>query len=62
MSHSNDFDCIKMKEEIQEKMREEFKDLSDEEIRNRIQMELQESDDPIAEKWRKIQLVETSSK
>jgi hypothetical protein len=48
------FDCVEMKNAIQAQQRREWKGLSDEEMRRRIQKRLQTSDDPLARKWRRL--------
>ena len=44
------FDCIELKRSIQERHMEEYKNLSDREIGDRIQEKLAKSDSPVA-KW-----------
>lgn len=48
------FDCLKMKDEIQAKMMDEFAGLTEEERRQRIREELETSNDPLAKKWRSM--------
>ena len=49
-----EFDCVKMKRQAQEKLREEFNDATDEEERRRTLKKLEESEDIVARKWREI--------
>ncbi len=48
------FDCVRMKNEIQEKLRKERAGMTDEQIREQIQKELATSNDPIAVWWRNL--------
>ncbi len=47
------FDCVRMKNSIQEKLAEERAGLTDHEIESRIERELERSTSPIARYWRK---------
>lgn len=47
-----DFDCVKMKDEIQQKLLSQWKGLSDAEIKQRIRQDLATSESPIAVWWR----------
>jgi hypothetical protein len=47
-------DCLKLKDQVQEALRQEFAGLTDEEQRLRIREELEHSDSIIARKWRSI--------
>ena len=49
------FDCVEMKDRIQAEMLREYEGLSDEEVRERIQLKLETSDSVVAKKWRKMQ-------
>lgn len=49
-----DFDCVKMKNEAQAKLRADLAGLTDEEKRARVQQELATSDDIVAQKWRRL--------
>lgn len=51
---SKTFDCVEMKNRIQRKLREEWKDLSDEQVRERIHRHLETSDDELARWWRQV--------
>ncbi|NOT00865.1 MAG: hypothetical protein HOP29_09575 [Phycisphaerales bacterium] len=44
------FDCVEMKNAIQRKLSEEWKGLSDEEIRRRVHQRLETSDDELS-RW-----------
>lgn len=46
------FDCVEMKNAIQRKLSEEWKGLSDDEIRRRIHHRLETSDDELSRWWR----------
>ena len=48
------FDCVGTKDTIQARQRREWKGMSDEEVRRRIQQRLETSDDPLARKWRRL--------
>lgn len=54
MEKNKEFDCVEMKNRIQEKLRQENAGLTDEEIQNRFRHFLETSDDPVAQKWREI--------
>jgi len=54
MEKKEEFDCVEMKNEAQQRLRKDFAGLSDEEERLRIQSELMSSDDPVARKWREL--------
>ncbi len=46
------FECVAMKNAIQEELRRQHEGLSDEEIERRRKRWLEESDDPLARWWR----------
>lgn len=48
------FDCVTMKNEIQAKLLEEHKGLSDDEIARRRKVWLETSNDPLAAWWRTV--------
>ena len=48
------FDCVEMKNRIQAELQEEWKGLSDDEIRAEIANTLSRSSSPVAELWRQI--------
>ena len=48
------FDCVKMKDELQARLDEKYRGLTDEQIRERIRHELATSDGPIARLWRSV--------
>lgn len=54
MDADKPFDCLKMKDKIQERLREERQHLTDEETRDRIRRYLETSSQPIARRWREI--------
>ncbi len=54
MDQEKDFDCVKMKNEIQGRLQEEWKGLSGEEIAERVRHDLEASDDPVARWWRRV--------
>jgi hypothetical protein len=60
MEPKEDFDCVALKDAIQDRMREEFAGLSDEEQRDKIQRELATSDSIAARKWRMCRDAETT--
>jgi len=47
-------DCVAMKNSIQAKHAAEFEGMTDQEVRDRIQKRLAESDDVVARKWRRL--------
>jgi hypothetical protein len=49
------FDCVRMKDEIHARLAQEWRGLTDEEIRERIRRKLATSQSPIAKLWRKLQ-------
>jgi hypothetical protein len=51
---NKDFNCVQMKNELQARMAERYKGLSDEEIARRRREWLEKSDDPLAKWWRSI--------
>jgi len=56
------FDCVKMKDEIQAKLRKEREGMTDEEIRSAIKNKLETSDIPLAQWWRNIVSRQATSK
>lgn len=54
MTHRNEIDCIRLKDEIQARLRKNWEGLSDAEIRERINRDLDTSEEPIAVWWRRI--------
>ena len=54
MKTEKDFDCLKMKDEIQTKLRKEWQGLTDEQIRERIRHDLDTSEEPLAVWWRGV--------
>lgn len=54
MIQNKEFDCVEMKNQIQERLRQEQAGLTDEEIRTRFLHFLKTSEDPIAKKWRQL--------
>ena len=54
MSKVKQFDCVEMKNEIQRKLREKQKGMSDHEIREGFLRELETSDSSIARWWRRV--------
>jgi hypothetical protein len=48
------FDCVEMKTRIQARLQAEWAGLSNEQVRERIQQRLAESDDPLAQWWRRV--------
>lgn len=54
MSKEKKFDCIEMKDDIQSRLLAEWAGRSDQEIRERIQRNMVESDSPLAQLWRSI--------
>lgn len=54
MNTDEDFDCLKMKDEIQAKLRKKWEGLSGQEIREQIRRSLETSQTPIARWWRRV--------
>ena len=54
MSQAKKFDCVEMKNEIQRKLREQQKGMTDEEIRRQFLHEMETSDSPVAQWWRTV--------
>lgn len=55
MKKAKEFDCVRMKDEIQARLMREYKGLTDEQIRRRRARKLATSKSPIAQLWRKLQ-------
>lgn len=53
MSQPRAVDCLKLKDEVQERLCDEWRGLTDVQIRERIRRELETSPEPIAEDWRR---------
>ena len=54
MKKQKEFDCVRLKDEIQAKLTREWRGLTDEEVRVRIRQKLAASKSPIAKLWRKL--------
>jgi hypothetical protein len=54
MKKAKEFDCVRMKDEIQARLTRQWRGLTDEEIRERIRRKLATSQSPIAKLWRKL--------
>ena len=54
MKMKKDFDCVEMKNQIQQKLHEQRKGMSDEEIEAQIEQKLRTSQSPAAKFWRRI--------
>ena len=48
------FDCVELKRRIQDKLQDEYNDMTDEEIRRKRARKVETSDSPIANKWRQL--------
>ena len=55
MKMKKDFDCVEMKNLIQQKLREQRKGMTDKNIEAQIERGLEISQTPIAQLWRRIQ-------
>jgi hypothetical protein len=55
MKTDKTFDCVKMKDEIQEKLRLRWQGLSGQELIGRMKRDIDESNSPIAEWWRHLE-------
>jgi hypothetical protein len=53
MTKGKKFDCVKMKNEIQARLAEEYRGLTDEQVQDLIHHKLATSNSPIARLWRK---------
>lgn len=54
MPKTKTFDCVDMKNQIQEAVEREYAGLTDDERRVRRAQELQQGDDPVSRKWRSL--------
>jgi hypothetical protein len=54
MKKAKEFDCVRYKDELQARLRREYKGLTDEQIRRRRARKLATSRSPIAKLWRKL--------
>lgn len=54
MNKAKQFDCVEMKNEIQRKLREKHKGMTEEDIRRRFLHEMESSDSPVARWWRTV--------
>ena len=54
MDRKKDFDCVEMKNELQQKLLDKWKGLSDEEIVEKMRHDLETSDDSLAGWWRRV--------
>jgi hypothetical protein len=54
MKKAKEFDCVRVKDEIQARLTRQWRGLTDEEIRERIRRKLATSRSPIAKLWRKL--------
>jgi hypothetical protein len=54
MKKTKEFDCVRVKDEIQARLTRQWRGLTDEEIRERIRRKLATSRSPIAKLWRKL--------
>ena len=61
MRKKKEFDCVEMKNKIQEKMNREFSGFSDEEVRVRLSMEERNSQSLISKKWRQLERTATAA-
>jgi hypothetical protein len=55
MQKTKTFDCVEMKRDLQKKMRERLRNVPGKNISEKIQYELEHSNSPMAELWRKRQ-------
>jgi hypothetical protein len=54
MKKAKEFDCVRFKDELQAKLRREYKGLTEEQIRRRRAHKLATSQSPIAKLWRSL--------
>lgn len=54
MNHPKTFDCVQMKDEIQERLSRKWAGLTDEQVRQAVDQELATSDNPLARWWRSL--------
>ncbi|MGQ9651044.1 MAG: hypothetical protein ACUVXJ_13120 [Phycisphaerae bacterium] len=52
MTRAKKFDCVKMKNDIQARLAEQHRGLTDEQIREQVHRQLSTSNSPIARLWR----------
>ena len=62
MKTAKRFDCVKMKNDIQARLAEEYRGLTDEQIRERIRRKLARSKSPVARLWRSLTRKSTGRK
>ena len=55
------FDCVEMKNAVQRTLAEEWKDLSNEQIRQRIHHRLETADDELSRWWRSLRVAQDRS-
>jgi hypothetical protein len=55
MKVKKEFDCVEMKNEIQQKLSQQRKRMSDAEIEEQMEQKLRTSQSPMAKLWRKIE-------
>lgn len=60
MKKVKEFDCVEMKNRIQQELEREYAGLTDEERRALRRHKLETSDDPVARKWRALASRETT--
>ena len=59
MKTTKEFDCLRMKEEVQEKVRKAWEGLTDEEIRAELRNYLDCSKSELVDWWRRVSLAGT---
>jgi hypothetical protein len=60
MNTEKTFDCVKMKDGIQQKLQSRWQGLSGPELVERIKKDIDESDSPVAEWWRRVEKRQTA--
>ena len=61
MKIKKDFDCVEMKNKIQQKLHEQRKGMTDDEIEAQMEQRLRTSQSPVAQLWRRISKKQESS-
>ena len=62
MKKPEDFDCVKVKQQIQERLRDKWEGLDMDGIRRRIEKDLSTSDSPLARWWRSLRPSESRAR
>ncbi len=61
MEPTRTLDCVALKTRVQRELQEEWRGLTDEEVRRRIRQELESPDNLVAKWWRSLDAAQTSA-